>query len=44
MEFTYVYFYDGQTPLHLAIIANSLESVNALLLSPKIKLNIKDNV
>lgn len=37
-------FYDGQTPLHLAIISNSIESVNALLSSPKIKINIKDNI
>lgn len=44
MEFANIYFYDGQTPLHLAIIANSIESVNSLLSSPRIKINIKDNV
>lgn len=44
MEFNYIHFYDGQTPLHLAIVANSIESVNALLSSPKVKINIKDNV
>lgn len=44
MEFDCKFFHDGQTPLHLAIIANSLDSVKTILSFAKVRTNIKDNV